>query len=180
MKCLNETFPRVFSSETAAADLAAQQRRKILSPRKWYKNDFYLSTDNAALDAGFICRSLHHPAGRRHLALALHGSLCFGLYRKARQIGFARMVTDLAGTVVLRDLIVAPEYRFIGLGSWMLSCSLSHSATQSCCAVLCWDSEASPFLIKNGFSAVPTVPGLHIFRLLNAVGEAHAEPCALH
>ncbi|MBS6434861.1 MULTISPECIES: GNAT family N-acetyltransferase [Pantoea] len=180
MKCLNETFPRVFSSETAAADLAAQQRRKILSTRKWYKNDFYLSTDNAALDAGFICRSLPHPVGQRHLALALHGSLCFGLYRKARQIGFARMVTDLAGTVVLRDLIVAPEYRFIGLGSWMLSCSLSHPATQSCCAVLCWSSEASPFLIKNGFSAVPTVSGLHIFRLLNADVEAHAEPCALH
>lgn len=179
MKCLNGTFPRVFSSETAVADLAAQQRRKILSTRKWYHNDFYLSTDHAALDAGFICRSLHHPAGRRHLALALHGSLCFGLYRKARQIGFARMVTDLAGTVVLRDLIVAPEYRFIGLGSWMLSCSLSHPATQSCCAVLSWSSEASAFLIKNGFCVVPAVPELHIFRLLNADVEAHAESCAL-
>lgn len=179
MKYLNGTFPRVFSSETAAADLAAQQRRKILSTRKWYHNDFYLSTDHAALDAGFICRSLHHPAGRRHLALALHGSLCFGLYRKARQIGFARIVTDLAGTVVLRDLIVAPEYRFIGLGSWMLSCSLSHPATQSCCAVLSWSSEASPFLIKNGFCVVPAVPELHIFRLLNADVEAHAESCAL-
>lgn len=154
MKCLNGTFPRVFSSETAAADLAAQQRRKILSTRKW-------------------------PAGRRHLALALHGSLCFGLYRKARQIGFARMVTDLAGTVVLRDLIVAPEYRFIGLGSWMLSCSLSHPATQSSCAFLSWSSEASPFLIKNGFCVVPAVPELHIFRLLNADVEAHAESCAL-
>jgi len=44
----------------------------------------------------------------------LNNSLCFGLYRNGRQIGFAWVVTDMVETWVIRNLFISPEYRFVG------------------------------------------------------------------
>ena len=166
MKSIELTGSGSINSRSAVADLAEQQRLKMLSPRKWFKGDFSISTDKTLLNTHFLFSVLsHHDSDKRHIALALRGSLCFGVYRNERQIGFARIVSDLAGTAIIRDIYISPEYRFIGLGSWLLSCCLTHPAMHKSQTVIGWGSDASHFLKKNGFKPVENMPEMHLVQV---------------
>ncbi len=166
MKSIELTGSGSINSRSAVADLAEQQRLKMLSPRKWFKGDFSISTDKTLLDTHFLFSVLSpHDSDKRHIALALRGSLCFGVYRNERQIGFARIVSDLAGTAIIRDIYISPEYRFIGLGSWLLSCCLTHPAMHKSQTVIGWGSDASHFLKKNGFKPVENMPEMHLVQV---------------
>jgi len=166
MKSIELTGSGSINSRSAVADLAEQQRLKMLSPRKWFKGDFSISTDKTLLNTHFLFSILsHHDSDKRHIALALRGSLCFGVYRNERQIGFARIVSDLAGTAIIRDIYISPEYRFIGLGSWLLSCCLTHPAMHKSQTVIGWGSDASHFLKKNGFKPVENMPEMHLVQV---------------
>lgn len=166
MKSIELTNSGSINSVSAVADLAEQQRIKMLSPRKWFKGAFSISTDKTLLNTHFLFSALsHHDSDKRHIALALRGSLCFGVYRNERQIGFARIVTDLAGTAIIRDIYISPEYRFIGLGSWLLSCCLTHPAMLKSQTVIGWGSDASLFLMKNGFKPVENMPEMHVVQV---------------
>ena len=57
---------------------------------------------------------------------SLDNSLCFTLLDGARQVGFARVVSDRATFAYLGDVFVLPEYRGRGLGKWLISCVTSH------------------------------------------------------
>lgn len=161
MKRVNPAAHKACCQGLLVADRAEQQRLKLLSPRKWFKGDLMISTDKRLLDYAFLQQALAAASDERRLTLALHGSLCFGLYRKTRQIGFARLVTDLCDTAVLRDLYIAPEYRFIGLGSWLLACCLAHPAAHHCGSVICSNVQAQAFLHKRGFVSADALPGLY-------------------
>jgi GNAT superfamily N-acetyltransferase len=63
---------------------------------------------------------------RAVVARALQGSLCFGLYRDARQIGLARVVTDFATFAYLCDVYVLEEFQGRGLGKWLMSVVMAH------------------------------------------------------
>lgn len=166
MKSIELTGSGSINSRSAVADLAEQQRLKMLSPRKWFKGDFSISTDKTLLNTHFLFSVLsHHDSDKRHIALALRGSLCFGVYRNERQIGFARIVSDLAGTAIIRDIYISPEYRFIGLGSWLLSCCLTHPAMHKSQTVIGWGRDASHFLKKNGFKPVENMPEMHLVQV---------------
>ncbi|CAM3576861.1 GNAT family N-acetyltransferase [Rouxiella silvae] len=122
--------------------LIEQQRIKMLSPRRWYRGAFCVNTDKKLLNISFIQKALPCTQGTvssdvRNVEIRVHNSLCFGLYRNDRQIGFARIITDLADIAVISDVYVAPEYRYIGLGSWLVDCCLAHPATHECTTVLC-------------------------------------------
>ncbi len=162
MKSVNPAYTRTTGGFSAVADLAEQQRLRLLSPRKWFRDALEINTDPALLDHRLIFQWLAAKSpDARHLALALSSSLCFGLYRNERQIGFARIVTDMAETAVIRDLYITPEYRFIGLGSWMLSCCVSHPAARGCRTVICLSETAPEFLEKCGFRSTPAFPGIY-------------------
>lgn len=149
------------NGSSALADLAEQQRLCLLSPRKWFRDSFEVSTDSSLLNHRLIFQWLSDstPDARR-LALALSTSLCFGLYRNGRQIGFARIVTDMVETAVVRDLYISQEYRFIGLGSWLLSCCTSHPAARGCHTVICLSKTSPEFLEKCGFRSHTLLPDI--------------------
>lgn len=67
---------------------------------------------------------------RAVVARSLSHSLCFGLYDGARQIGFARAVTDRATFAYLADVYVLEEYRGRGLGKWLVACAMAHPELQ--------------------------------------------------
>ncbi|WP_233504982.1 GNAT family N-acetyltransferase [Serratia marcescens] len=79
------------------------------------------------MDIEAIQRFLSLPDRAAAERLARHG-LCFGLYRKRHQLGFARMVTDYATFASVSELFVSAEYRGVGLGSWLARCCLAHPA----------------------------------------------------
>lgn len=131
MKSLKPAFGMSATGSDIVSELAEHQRLRLrlLSQIKWFRDTLEVSTDPSLLNHKLIFQWVEEamPDARR-LALALSSSLCFGVYRHGRQIGFARIVIDLTETAVVRDLNITQEYRFTGLGSWLLSCCVSHPA----------------------------------------------------
>jgi ribosomal protein S18 acetylase RimI-like enzyme len=99
--------------------------------REWSRDGCVVSDDPSRLDRrtvhGFISGS-YWAAGIPAATLdrAIDHSLCFGLYRGARQIGFARVVTDRATFGYLCDVYVEESARGSGLGQWLVACVLEH------------------------------------------------------
>jgi GNAT superfamily N-acetyltransferase len=83
--------------------------------------DYEISTDKARLDLEVIVRLLrttYWAAQRPREAIKrsiLH-SLCFGLYWRGAQVGFARVVTDFSTFAWICDVIVDEAHRGGGLG----------------------------------------------------------------
>src|SRR5207302_5037763 len=79
----------------------------------------------------FLARS-HWAAGIPFAVMkrAIDNSLAFGLYRGARQIGFARVVTDHATFAYLADVFVVEAERGKGLGRLLIGTMLAHRELQ--------------------------------------------------
>jgi ribosomal protein S18 acetylase RimI-like enzyme len=100
-----------------------------------HREGFTVSTDPARLDVHAIHAFLStsywaEGIPRETVERSLRNSLCFGLYEGARQIGFARMITDQATYAYLCDVYVLPEWRGRGLGTWMMECVMAHPDLQ--------------------------------------------------
>jgi GNAT superfamily N-acetyltransferase len=98
-----------------------------------YQRDGYLiSTDRTRLDVEFIHEFLSNSAywaqGRPldTVRRSIEGSLCFGVYNGAQQVGFGRAVTDRATFAWLCDLFVVEGHRGRGLGKWLVECIVAH------------------------------------------------------
>jgi GNAT superfamily N-acetyltransferase len=53
---------------------------------------------------------------RDKIQTSIENSLCFGIYKDGRQVGFARAVTDYATIYWVSDVIIDDAYRGLGLG----------------------------------------------------------------
>ena len=93
--------------------------------REWTRGDWTISTRRDRLDLdvihGFLVRS-YWAAGvpRAVVARAVAHSLCFGLYERDAQVGFARLVTDYATFAHVMDVFVLERCRGLGLGKWLV------------------------------------------------------------
>jgi N-acetylglutamate synthase-like GNAT family acetyltransferase len=67
---------------------------------------------------------------RERVERAIENSLPFGLYKRERQIGFARVVTDYATFAWLADVFVLEAERGAGLGVWLVETVLIHPQFQ--------------------------------------------------
>ena len=97
-----------------------------LPVQEWVRGEYVVSNDRSRLDLdvihGFLSRSYWaKDRPRERVALSIARSLPFGLYHGARQIGFARVLTDLITFALLADVFVLEEYRGQGLGTWLVS-----------------------------------------------------------
>src|SRR6266516_3507881 len=78
-------------------------------PREWLRDEFVISTDRTRLDVDLVHDYLmtsYWAAGmpRAILERGIENSLTFGIYHGDRQIGFARVITDLATYAYLSDV----------------------------------------------------------------------------
>jgi GNAT superfamily N-acetyltransferase len=110
----------------------AGERAGIVSERR---GEYVVSTDPAGLDVqavhAYLTRSywsegIPIEVVRRSIA----NSLCFGLYRGAEQVGFARIVSDLATFAYLADVYVLEEHRGHDLGVWLVDFITRHPDLQ--------------------------------------------------
>ena len=121
------------------------------------RGDFLISTDTRLLDLSVIHdflanRSYWSPGVPLDtLRRAVEGSLCFGLYEHARQIGFARVVTDRATFAWLCDVFVLEEYRGRGLSKWLMGCVTNHPALQGLRRILLGTRDAHTLYTRYGF-----------------------------
>ena len=105
-------------------DAAKQGRpsgRKSMLIRDWRKGEFLVSTAPDRLDIAAIHRFLALESGwardipRSVVEESIRNSLCFGLFHKGKQAGFARVISDYATVAYLGDVFVLREFRGRGL-----------------------------------------------------------------
>ena len=81
------------------------------------QNEFTISTDKGRLDVEMIHRFLLEESywGRtrtlEQTRTAIENSICFGVYTRDEQIGFARVITDRATFAYLGDVFILKEHR---------------------------------------------------------------------
>ncbi|MDB4985720.1 MAG: hypothetical protein JWN04_898 [Myxococcaceae bacterium] len=90
------------------------------------EQDLEFSSDKARLDVAMIhgvLTTAYWSQGipRETIERAIDDSLCFGLYRAGRQIGFARLITDRATFGYLADVFIVESERGRGLGKQLVA-----------------------------------------------------------
>ncbi len=103
--------------------------------QEWTRGDFTISTDKERLDIAAVHDYLTRSYWAEGIPLeivrrSITHSLVFGIYTSARQIGFARVITDRATYAYIGDVFVLEEFQSRGLGKWMMEVILSHPDLQ--------------------------------------------------
>ncbi|HEY4318428.1 MAG TPA: GNAT family N-acetyltransferase [Herbaspirillum sp.] len=86
-----------------------------------------ISSNKKELQTEVIYNFLHNHAAwakgisRELVQRAIDGSLCFGAYLENKQVGFARLVTDMATFGYLCDVFILPEFRSKGYASTLMN-----------------------------------------------------------
>ena len=128
-----------------------------MSPTTWRRGEYEISTDPDRIDLdvvhGWLAGS-YWAAGipRETVARSIAGSLCFGIHRGARQVGFARVVSDRATFAWLGDVFVLEEERGRGLAGWLMECVLAHPDLQGLRRFLLATRDAHALYAKHGFA----------------------------
>src|SRR5215831_18690072 len=109
----------------------ASQRRHC----SWKHGDFEISTDPARIDLGLgygFLTNCYWAKGipQKTVRRSIQHSLCFGIYKGSRQVGFARVITDRATFAYLGDVFVIKDYRGQGLSRWLMECIKGHQDLQ--------------------------------------------------
>ena len=90
-----------------------------------------ISTDPDRLDVDLIhafLQSAYWAEGRSReiVERSIRHSIPFGVYDGARQVAFARVITDRAVFAYLADVFVVPEYRGRGIGKALVARIVAH------------------------------------------------------
>lgn len=98
--------------------------------------EYLITTNSSRLDVdvihGYLSQS-YWAAGipRYIIEKSIDNSLCFGVFHQQAQVGFARLVTDMATFAYLADVFILPDYRGRGLSKWLMEVIHSHPELQN-------------------------------------------------
>jgi len=128
------------------------------------RDTFRITTDVGSMDLdaihAYLTRSYWCEGISKELvAKAMAGSLCFGLLEGARQLAFARVVTDRATYAYLCDVYVLEEYQGRGLGTWLMRELMTHPDLQGLRRWGLVTRDAHRLYEKCGFTALANAPG---------------------
>ncbi len=94
--------------------------------KQFTKGDYTIITDKTFMQVDVIHQYL---SGESYWAnnipletvqRSIDGSLCFGVFHKTEQVGFARLITDKATFAYLADVFILPAHRGKGLSKWLM------------------------------------------------------------
>lgn len=102
----------------------------------WKNASYVIDTDPQNLNVdviyGFLSTSYwSKDIPRSVVEKSIRHSLCFGIYEKGIQIGFARVISDYATFAYLADVFVLDSHRGKGLSKWLMTCIQSHPELQN-------------------------------------------------
>jgi len=126
---------------------------------EWKQGEYTITDRHEDLDIGFVHNFLldsYWAAGisRTLVEKSIRHSRCFGLYHHSGQVGFGRVVTDLATFAYLADVFVVPAHRGRGLGKWLVTCILAHPDLQGLRRWLLATRDAHSMYSQSGFIAL--------------------------
>ncbi|MGM9985772.1 MAG: GNAT family N-acetyltransferase [Bacillaceae bacterium] len=146
---------------------------------KWEQDGFLISTNKAHLDIDVVHAFLNQQAyWSRGIPKEIviksieHTTLCFGVFKKdvnkevGEQVGFARVISDLATFAYLADVFILPNYRNLGLSKWLMETIVNHNELQSLRRFMLATRDAHTLYNQYGFEQVdnpePFMQKVHI------------------
>lgn len=125
--------------------------------------DYFISTDKNLLDIRVIYEFIHNESywakGRDIETIRKsieHSTLCFGIYKTEgqKQVGFARVITDLTTHAYLADVFVVKEFRGLGLSKMLVETIVNHPLLKDVNKMLLATEDAHTLYEKFGFVKV--------------------------
>src|SRR5438045_2675304 len=125
----------------------------------WAKGDFEISTDPARIDVDLVHEFLTSSYWAQGIPVetvqrSIENSISFGIYHGGQQVGFARIISDLATFAYLADVFVLPTHRGRGLSRWLMECIVGHPDLQGLRRWMLGTQDAHGLYAKYGFTAV--------------------------
>jgi len=101
----------------------------------WQEGEYSISDDPARLDLGSIHEFLTNSYWAAGISFevmkrSIENSLSLGVYAGARQVGFARVVTDYATFAYIGDVFILESHRGRGLSKKLMRAIMSHPRLQ--------------------------------------------------
>lgn len=126
---------------------------------EYFKGDFILSTDKLKIDKNKVYKLLSNSywantRSKEIIDRSIENSLCFSLFFKEEQIGFARVVTDYSVFAYFCDFIIDEQYCKQGLGKWCLECILNYPNLKGLKRWSLDTKDAQGFYNKFGFETL--------------------------
>ncbi len=123
---------------------------------EYRKGNYVVSTDRSRLDLEVIHSFLRSSYWAKNIPLSvvrksIENSLCFGVYDAGKQIGFARVISDLATFAYLSDVFILETHRGQGLAKWLLECIMAAPELQGLRRWLLATKDAHELYRQYGF-----------------------------
>ena len=123
------------------------------------RGGYVVTTDPSRLDIDYIHAFLTESYWARGIprdvvARAIENSLNFGLFEGARQVGFARAITDRAWYAYIADVFVDEAHRGKGLGKLIMEAVTSHPELQNLRRMMLGTADAHGLYRQFGFTDV--------------------------
>jgi hypothetical protein len=121
---------------------------------------YQISTDRDRLDVDlvvhFLCEESYWSTGipRAVVERSIDNSLCFGVYHRESQVGFARIVTDKATFALVADVFILQSHRGKGLSKWLMRAIMDHPDLQGLRRLLLLTSDAHSLYAQFGFTEI--------------------------
>lgn len=139
----------------------------------WENGEYFISTNKELLDKEaiyqFLSQESYWSKGIPNdivLKSIENTPLCFGVYKGDReksfkQVGFARVITDLATYAYLADVFIVPEFRGVGLSKWLMEIITNHQDLKNVRRFMLVTDDAHTLYEKVGFKRISN-PELHM------------------
>lgn len=121
-----------------------------------------ISTDKGRLDVPMIHRFLSQEAywcqniPIEIVERSIANSVCFGVFLNDQQIGFARVVTDLATFGYLADVFILPAYRGHGYSKQLMRFIMNYGPLQGIRRMMLVTQDAHGLYRQFGFAPIET------------------------
>lgn len=121
-------------------------------------SDFSISTDKSKLDLlaihDYLSNKSYWAKGRslETIKISIENSITFGMYdSKGKQVGFARVATDMALLAFLMDVYILDEYQGKGLGKQLMNYIVNYPSLHGLRRIMLATKDAHGLYEKYGF-----------------------------
>jgi len=136
--------------------------------------EFFITTDSVKINLNTVHQFLSQESYWAKdvpieiVKRSIENSLCFSVFYKDQQIGFARVITDKATFAYLADVFIIKEYRGRGLSKWLLQTIHAHPELQGLRRWLLGTKDAHDLYTQFGWSSITEEQYRRFMQLHNA------------
>ncbi len=119
--------------------------------------DYFITTDKSKIDFNLVYNYLNKESywsqniPENVVKLSIENSVCFSVFYKTEQIGFARVITDKATFGYLADVFITDAHRGKGLSKWLMQTIFNNEELQGFRSWMLATKDAHGLYEKFGF-----------------------------